>query len=86
MLMPAQTGLARRYLSERAVYRENRFRDGVTYELAVFAVEGGLYGVFTCPDCGQTEFSAALIPSPAEAIQQALLAVDSHHSANHAGS
>ena len=83
MLTQAQTGLTRRYFAERAVYRENRFRDGMTYELTVFSVEDGLYGVFTCPVCGTMEFNAALVNSPAQAIQQTLIGVDLHHAALH---
>jgi hypothetical protein len=70
--------------SGRAVYRENRYRDGVTYELEVYAVDGGLYGAFTCPLCGTTEVNAVLSGTQAEALRQTLFSLDSHHTAKHA--
>jgi hypothetical protein len=68
----------------RAVYRENRFRDGVTYVLEVNAVDGGLYGAFTCRVCGMTEVNAILSATQAEAIGQTLVSLDAHHMDRHA--
>lgn len=68
----------------RAVYRENRLRDGVTYVLEAYAVDGGLYGAFTCQVCGTTEVNAVLSSTQAEALRQTFFSLDSHHSANHA--
>ncbi|MEX2139943.1 MAG: hypothetical protein WD894_11820 [Pirellulales bacterium] len=70
-------------LSGRAVYRENRLRDGVTYELVVYAMAGGLYGTLTCPVCGTTEVNSALSATEAEALNHTISAIDSHHPANH---
>ncbi len=83
MLSHAQPGIAGECYSERPVYRENRYRDGTTYALTVFADEEGFYGVFTCPNCDRTEMNATLSDSLREAIQQTLLTLDAHHSANH---
>ena len=70
--------------SGRAVHRENRFRDGVTYELVVYSIAGGLYGTFTCHACDITEVNSVLSGTEAEVITRTLAAIDSHHSANHA--
>ena len=68
----------------RAVYRENRFRDGVTYALEVYSVDGGLYGAFSCPVCGMTEVNAILSATQAEALRQTLVSLDAHHADRHA--
>jgi hypothetical protein len=68
----------------RAVYRENRFRDGVGYVLEVYAVDGGLYGAFTCPICGTTDVNAILSARQAEAIAQTVVSLDAHHADCHA--
>jgi hypothetical protein len=70
--------------SGRAVYRENRLRDGVTYELVVYSMAGGLYGTFTCPACNMTEVNSLLSATEAEAIRTTEADIDSHHWANHA--
>ena len=62
----------------------NRYRDGKTYELEVYAVDGGLYGAFICPICGTTEVNAVLSSSQAEALRQNLFSLDSHQAAKHA--
>ena len=69
--------------SGHAVYRENHCRGEMNYELTVYAVEGGVHCSFICPLCGTTDQSDILSPQPTEAIRQALLAVDAHHSLNH---
>ena len=68
---------------DRAVYRENRLRDGVTYVLEVYSVDGGLYGAFTCPLCGTNEVNAVLSATQADALRQTLFSLDSHHAAKH---
>ena len=83
MLLHAQTSFVGEFCGERLVYRENRYRDGTTYALTVFTGDDGFYGVFTCPNCERTELSTTLSESLREAIQQALLTLDAHHSANH---
>jgi hypothetical protein len=70
--------------TDRAVYRENRMRDGVMYVLEVHAVDGGLYGAFLCPICGTTEVNAVLSATQAEALKQTLFSLDSHHATRHA--
>lgn len=69
--------------TDRAVYRENCLRDGVTYELVVYSMAGGLYGTFTCPICALTEVNSVLSATQPEAYGVTLVGIDSHHSANH---
>ena len=68
----------------RAVYRENRLRDGVAYVLEVNAVDGGLYGAFTCPVCNTAEVNAMLSATQSEALGQTIVSLDAHHTEHHA--
>jgi hypothetical protein len=67
----------------RAIYRENRVRDGVTYEVVVYAMPGGVYGTYRCPICDLTEVNGIMSPNDAEALRMTLLGVDEHHAAKH---
>jgi hypothetical protein len=67
----------------RAIYRENRIIDTVTYELVVYAMPGGVYGTFRCPVCGLTEVNAVLSPTDVDALRATLHAVDAHHATKH---
>jgi hypothetical protein len=65
------------------VYRESRHMDGITYELRVFAVDGGLYGTFWCPRCDVTEINSVLSARQADAIRATVSHIDSHHAERH---
>jgi len=68
----------------RAIYRENRNKDGVTYAIEVYAVPGGIFGKFTCPICDLTVVTSGASPNDTEALRATLIAVDAHHEAKHA--
>jgi hypothetical protein len=65
------------------VYRESRHTDGITYELRVYAVDGGLYGTFWCPRCDRAEVNQVLNGTQAEAVASTRKGMDSHHSKAH---
>ena len=67
----------------RAIYRENRVRDGVAYEVIVYAMPGGVYGTFKCPLCDLTEVNGILSPTDDEALRMTLMSLDGHHGAKH---
>jgi len=67
----------------RAIYRENRIKDGVKYAIEVYAVPGGIYAKFTCPVCNETIVTGGSDPTDTEALRAILISVDAHHSAKH---
>jgi hypothetical protein len=65
------------------VFRDTQRRDGIRYEIAAFAAEGGIYGRWQCRACGIAGINPVFSTSKEEAINLAIRGLGEHHSAHH---
>lgn len=64
------------------VHVEESHRDGVHYRVAVFRVEGGLHGEWSCNECS-TKDKDGVHPTVEEAVAETKTLIDEHHRNEH---
>jgi len=66
------------------VHVEEFHRDGVHYRVAIFRVQGGLHGEWSCDGCA-TKDKNGVHPTIEEAVAETKKLIDGHHTERHRG-
>jgi hypothetical protein len=64
------------------VHVEEFHRDGIHYRIAVFRVQGGLHGEWSCSECEITE-KDGVHPTVEECVMENKRLIDEHHDQRH---
>ena len=64
------------------VHVEELFRDGIQYMIAVFRVQGGLHGEWSCENCAAKDQNG-VHPTVEETVMDTKKFIDEHHANLH---